>query len=50
IVCCALSLVCDMRINDVDTSFFLGRMCVGTIERLGVSTESSSRRVQVGLR
>ncbi|MCI32155.1 hypothetical protein A2U01_0053367, partial [Trifolium medium] len=45
IVYCVSSFVCD-----VDISFFLGRMCVGMTERLGVSTESSSRRVWVGLR
>ncbi|MCI71084.1 hypothetical protein A2U01_0092347, partial [Trifolium medium] len=27
-----------------DTSFFLGRVCVEVIERLGVSTESSSEK------
>ncbi|MCI61171.1 hypothetical protein A2U01_0082428, partial [Trifolium medium] len=43
--CVVLSLVCDMRIDDVDTCFFLGRVCVRTIERLGVSTESSIERV-----
>ncbi|MCI22677.1 hypothetical protein A2U01_0043853, partial [Trifolium medium] len=35
----------DMRIYDVDTSFFLGRECVGTMERLGVNTGSSSERM-----
>ncbi|MCI19997.1 hypothetical protein A2U01_0041157, partial [Trifolium medium] len=29
---------------DVDISFSLGRVCVGMIERLGVSTESSNER------
>ncbi|MCI50735.1 hypothetical protein A2U01_0071979, partial [Trifolium medium] len=28
-----------MRIDDVDISFFLGRVYVEVIERLGVSTE-----------
>ncbi|MCI98166.1 hypothetical protein A2U01_0119469, partial [Trifolium medium] len=29
-------------IDDVDASFFWGRVCVEVIERLSVSTESSS--------
>ncbi|MCI86622.1 hypothetical protein A2U01_0107903, partial [Trifolium medium] len=35
----------NMRIDDVDTSSFWGRVFVEVIEPLGVSTESSSERV-----
>ncbi|MCI31039.1 hypothetical protein A2U01_0052250, partial [Trifolium medium] len=38
------TLGCDMRIDDVDINFLLGRVCVEVIERLGVSTEGSSER------
>ncbi|MCI93577.1 hypothetical protein A2U01_0114875, partial [Trifolium medium] len=38
------TLGCNMRIDDVDTSFFLGRVCVEVIERLVVNTENSSER------